>query len=285
MTTPGQQLTPGDDQNPPTFGVPDGAYVGTAGQSNSITDLNNLTEAEAKSRMQGQIAPSFNRQRDSVWDTLGGVVDSIFSDIALALFPHLGGPQPAIDKIHDGQLDLRNRLDLVEGISGYAVAYMRENRFKDRNKWVLMEFNGQVGPTKNASVTNNGITLAQGTWVINAQCTHDQHVDRMTSCIRIEILRPNGTQYSIKEAYGEVFPDKWTTRQVSHNVVIPGPGYRVRVWTYYNVGTFIGVYNRLLWLGGTHLTHLMAHRLDLDASNAVVEENVPTVGSSSGDDG
>ena len=89
MTTPGQQLTPGDDQNPPTFGVPEGAYVGTAGQSNSITDLNNLTEAEAKNRMRGQVAPSFNRQRNGVWgffsllgDAVGGVVQAVVGGIA-----------------------------------------------------------------------------------------------------------------------------------------------------------------------------------------------------------
>ena len=80
MTTPGQQLTPGDDQNPPVYGVPDGAYVGTAGQSNSITDLNNLTEAEAKNRMKSSIAGPFGRQRDGVWgffSLITGVVQGV----------------------------------------------------------------------------------------------------------------------------------------------------------------------------------------------------------------
>lgn len=80
MTTPGQQLTPGDDQNPPEYGVPEGAYVGTAGQSNSITDLNNLTEAEAKNRMKSSIAGPFGRQRDGVWgffSLITGVVQGV----------------------------------------------------------------------------------------------------------------------------------------------------------------------------------------------------------------
>lgn len=217
--------------------------------------------------------------------TIGQGIGQALDDLAQAMFGGLAAQDhPALQIINDGQNALVNRISTMEGISGYAVAYMKENRYKDRNKWVLMEFNGQLGPVKNALVEDDGITLARGTWVINAQCTHDQHVDRMTSRIRIEILRPDDSVYSIKEAYGEVFPNKWTTRQVSHNVVLPAPGYKVRVWTFYNVGTAFGVYNRLLWRGGTHLCHLMAHRLDIDTSNAVVDENVPTVGASEGSD-
>lgn len=77
MTTPGGQLTPGDESNPPVYGVPDGAYVGTAGAPNAITDLNNLTESEAKARIQAEAIPSFNRQRDAAW--------GVFNDIAYAI--------------------------------------------------------------------------------------------------------------------------------------------------------------------------------------------------------
>lgn len=77
MTTPGGQLTPGDESNPPVYGVPDGAYVGTAGAPNAITDLNNLTESEAKARIQAEAIPSFNRQRDAAW--------GVFNDLAYAL--------------------------------------------------------------------------------------------------------------------------------------------------------------------------------------------------------
>ena len=60
--------------------IPEGAYVGTAGQSNSITDLNNLTEAEAKNRMQSPVAGPFGRQRDGVWgffSLITGVVQGV----------------------------------------------------------------------------------------------------------------------------------------------------------------------------------------------------------------
>ena len=95
MTTPGQQLTPGDDQNPPEFGVPEGAYVGTAGQSNSITDLNNLTEAEAKNRMKSSVAGPFGRQRDGVWgffSLITGVVQGVVDVV-------VGGVTAVVDGI------------------------------------------------------------------------------------------------------------------------------------------------------------------------------------------
>lgn len=218
--------------------------------------------------------------------SIGAAIGQALDDVADALFGGLiAEDHPALQRIRDGQLDLLDGIERMQDVSGYACAYMLANRYKDRAKWVLMEFDGELGEPKNAEVENNGITLAEGLWVIDAHCTHDHHVDRFTSRIRIEILRPDGTVYSIKEQYGEVFPNKWTTRQVRHTVVTPGPGYRARVLTYYNVGTFLGAYNRLLWRGGTHLSHLTAHRLNASTENAVVHEDVPTIGDSQGDDG
>lgn len=275
MTSPNKE-SPENSYGPSTVANMQNVTQKSIGLSRT-TDVQNLL-ALVENTFIGNILSGFI--------SIGQAIGQALNDVANALFGGLAAQDhPALQIINDGQNALIARLDLMDNISGYAVAYMKENRYKDRNKWVLMEFNGQLGPVKNATVTDNGITLAQGTWVINAQCTHDHHVDRMTSRIKIEVLRPDNSVYSIKEAFGEVFPDKWTTRQVSHNVVLPAPGYKVRVWTFYNVGTVIGVYNRLMWRGGTHLTHLMAHRLDIDTSNAVVDENVPTVGGSTGDDG
>ena len=45
MTTPGGQLTPGDDTTPPVYGVPDGAYVGDASAPNAVQQLSHMTEA------------------------------------------------------------------------------------------------------------------------------------------------------------------------------------------------------------------------------------------------
>ena len=57
--------------------IPEGAYVGNAGQSNSIARLSDISEESAKAMMQGATAPSFNRQRDAAW--------GVFNDIAYAI--------------------------------------------------------------------------------------------------------------------------------------------------------------------------------------------------------
>ena len=77
MTTPGQQLTPGDDTTPPVYGVPDGAYVGDAGSPNAISQLSHMTEASAKEAMKTPIAPSFAAQVDGVWGLMDRVAEAI----------------------------------------------------------------------------------------------------------------------------------------------------------------------------------------------------------------
>ena len=95
MTTPGGQLSTGDDQNPPVYGVPDGAYVGDAGSPNAITDLNNLTESEAKNRMKSQIAPSFVGQRDGVWGFFSTILGAVQGAVGLVV----GTVQAVVDGI------------------------------------------------------------------------------------------------------------------------------------------------------------------------------------------
>lgn len=216
--------------------------------------------------------------------SIGAAISQALNDIANSLFGGLVvSDHPALDKIRDGQLDLIARLD---DVSGYAVAYMTYNRYKDRKKWNRMEFDGAIiNNPKNASYVDDGIQLAEGTWFIDAQITHDHHVNRRTSRAQIVVTRPDGTVFSTKEAHGEVLTDKWTTLSVRHSVSVPGPGYRVHVWTYYDVGTALGIYTRLLYRGGTALTHLMVDRINLDATESTVDESVPTTGDPSGNDG
>ncbi|MGN0100768.1 MAG: hypothetical protein ACI39C_07495 [Dietzia sp.] len=191
-------------------------------------------------------------------------------------------------EIRDGQLALAGRIDLLNEISGYGCAYMRENRYLTRNTWHLMQFNGLLGPEpKNCVFQDNGFTLAKGTWDIDAQVAHDQHGSGRV-VTRLEILYPigdpritpeNGGVYSPLEAHSEIHPGIKLTVSVSATAVCPEPGYRVRVRTWNEVPDHLpGLYSKLLWLGGTHLTRLSVKRMELDATNAIVETNVPTIG-------
>lgn len=188
-------------------------------------------------------------------------------------------------EFHDGQIAINEQQERLQDVSGYGTAYMTANHYLRRRRWEEMPFDGQVGPVKGVSFDGMGLVLTKGTWVLNAMAASDQHTDRMDHILRLEVQEPDGTAWSRKEDYGEVFPNKFITRQVPHTVVIPEDGYRVRVFSYYNVGTFFGVYNKLKWRGGTNLSHLSAFRLNHDVTNAVVDEDVPDVGDPEGDDG
>lgn len=264
----------------PPYEPPEGSYTpATISSMQGVTQSSvGLGKTVDTRNLLGLLGDSFIGNILSGFISIGAAVGQAISDIANALFGGIiASDHPALDKIRDGQLDLIARLD---DVSGYAVAYMTYNRYKDRNTWNRMEFDGKIiiNP-KNASYVDNGIQLAEGTWFIDAQITHDQHADRKGSRIRIDVTRPNGTIFSTKESLTEVNPDKWTTLSVRHSVSLPGPGYRVHVWAWYDVGTIGGAYARMLYRGGTALTHLMVDRINLDATASTVDEDVPTVGS------
>lgn len=237
-------------------------------------------EADALAAHAGTIAKmnetgnSFLMNILSGFINIGAAIGQALDDIANALFGGLiANDHPALDKIRDGQLDLIASLD---DVSGYAVAYMKENRYKTRGEWTRLEFNGRIITNpKNASYVDNGIQLAEGVWFIDAQVTHDQHVDPWKSAVRIEVTRPNGTVFSRKEFFAEVLQGEWQTIPVRHSVALPGPGYRVHVWVNYDTGG--AVYNKLLYRGGTALSHLMVDRINLDTSTSTVDESVPTI--------
>ena len=209
--------------------------------------------------------------------TLAGAGSAVFTD-----------QQIKLDELRDGQLGLAGRMDLLDEVSGYGCAYMRENRFLSRRTWHVMQFNGVLGPVpKNCAFQNHGFTLAKGTWDIDVQVAHDQHGSGRV-VTRLEVLYPlgdpritaeNGGIYSPIEAHSEIHSGIKLTVPVSATAVCAEPGYRVRVSTWNDVPDhLLGVYSKLLWLGGTHLTRLSVKRMDLDASNAIVETEVPTIG-------
>lgn len=101
--------------------IPEGAYVGTAGQSNSIARLSDISEESAKSVMQGAAVPSFERQRDAAW--------GVFNDIAYAItgvqVDENGNP---IQHIEDwATKDLHNLGTVVEDY-GTAIEELGKNR-------------------------------------------------------------------------------------------------------------------------------------------------------------
>lgn len=249
----------------PGIPAPDGAYIPGSrfGQEHM-----GLTPETARRQLQVPYADAFT----GIGNFLPGLIDMF-----------LGKYDGPLEAFQDGQLSLNERIEHLQDVSGYGTAYMTMNHFLKRKSWELMPFDGQVGPEKGVTFDGYGLVLTKGTWILNALCTSDQHADRRQHAIRLEVQKPDGTAWSRKEDYGELFPDKLNTRQVPHTVVIPEDGYRVRVFSWYSVGDFFGGYFKLKWLGGTNLTHLSAFRLNNSTENAKgLDGELPTVGTERG---
>ncbi len=69
----------------------------------------------------------------------------------------------------DGQNSIRDRIEFLRNVSGYASSYMTRNWKVPQKKWVIVPFPGQVGPAKNAvidSVAGRLVLKAGGVWQV-----------------------------------------------------------------------------------------------------------------------
>lgn len=216
--------------------------------------------------------------------SIGMAIGQALEDLADAFLGDYDGSNSSLGAIRDGQMDLRDSIESLRDVSGYAAAYMPVNPFVPRGVWTTAPFTDPIlTESKNATVNGDGtITLAQGTWLVAAKLSWDQHDSGRTS-MAIEVLTPTGAVYSRSEYYGSVRPGQNSTAAFSHTVVCPDPGYKVRV-QYYNQVPGIGFYFKLRWLGGTHRSQLSVSRWDLNTDTAIRDENPPDQGAEQGQD-
>ena len=125
MTTPGGQLTPGDDTTPPVYGVPDGAYVGDASSPNAISQLSHMTEESAKQAMQTPIGPSFTAQRDGIWGFFNSLLSIIQGGVNLVV--------GAVDAVVDGIKSIFNSVGSLFGMSHRDTARVDAARVAGEN--------------------------------------------------------------------------------------------------------------------------------------------------------
>lgn len=77
--------------------------------------------------------------------------------------------------LRDGQNGLRDRLDLLDEVSGYGAAVMGYNWSIPASTWVVLPFETQLGPAKHVSVDTDGpdsgfLTLKRGgLWRVDTQ--------------------------------------------------------------------------------------------------------------------
>ena len=237
----------------------------------TVSSLQSTTEESAKAAMRAPIESSWGSAR-------GNFVGNILAGIGQALTGGLGGIfQPISDgmkPIRDAQLDLQNRTDLLEGVQGYAHAYMTRNvnaQWSFGNNWRTMPFDGQVGPSVGATVRSDGRVEmgSEGLWLIYAK-THGRSTGFTGGggvTMRVNVYRPDGSAYSSAYVRGTSLVDAGAIVSTYGNVslvavvpvVIDEPGCYVRVDTWTAAWRW--------WDGGTQLSSLSVVKQSSNTEN------------------
>ena len=216
MTTP----------EPKEYGVPAGAM--------RPGDLGKLQNINGDSINWGQLTGITAAAEEARNGFVAGLRESIVRPLQ-QVFAGLKPPgwEKVADAFQDGQLALTNRLDLLSPLLDYGTAYMsQKGGFLEFNQNSgPMPFNNQLGPMRGCELDDGGIRLkARGLWDIRAQMTFENtalsvgsgHVDW-----RVIVYRPDGGEYSRQR--GIVWNQKTITSTIVSSVVVPEPGYLVKI--------------------------------------------------------
>ena len=243
----------------------------TPSDAATVSSLQSTTEASAKAAMRAPIDSSWGSAR-------GNFVTNIISGIGQALMGGIGGIfQPISDgmkPIRDAQLDLQNRTELLEGVQGYAHAYMTKNvnaQWSLNSNWRTMPFDGQVGPSVGATVRSDGRVEmgSKGLWLIYAK-THGRATGFTGDggvTMRVNVYRPNGSIYSSAYVRGTSLVDAGAIVSVYGNVSLVGvvPVVIDEPGCYVQVDTWTAAWR--WWDGGTQLSSLSVVKQSSNTEN------------------
>lgn len=131
---------------------PDVAYVWGSGSGYG----QDITESSALALMRGQTLTGYEDAQDS-WKHL----ESDVADLS--------------DQIRDEQLDLNDRMDLLEGVTGYCNTFMSKSWSIASQTRLVLPFDTQLGPNIGAEPFDNGIKLdTRGLWRADSLVTFPQ---------------------------------------------------------------------------------------------------------------
>ncbi|KAA0016755.1 hypothetical protein [Antrihabitans cavernicola] len=104
-----------------------------------------------------------------------GGVKTKYSEAQDNLHLVTGSLQELGEQIRDGQVEMNDRLDLLEAVEGYCSLYMSYNWNVAGGHFVKLPFDAVLGPNKGAVLYNNGIRLqGKGLWRSDAHVTFKQ---------------------------------------------------------------------------------------------------------------
>lgn len=216
---------------------------------------------------------------DALAAATGGALGG-FEDAQESWWGHEDDVAQQLSDFHDSQLDMLDRLDLLEGVSGYCNLFMGKNWRVKGGSRVTLPFDTQLGPAKGATPEAGGIRLGgKGLW--RADC----HVSfypapsnwftgagAVSLQVFLQVSTLAGVRYTEHEFDIVITQHGAETAAFSHTFVIPtDDAYRVIVqvqhpkdwhWVY----------------GGTLRSSLSVNKWDNGTSNAVVLPTAPDGG-------
>lgn len=270
--------------------------------------MQDVTEQGVKDRAYNQVFPSMQGAKNSLFGSfIGGIFGgflNIFRGGSGASWLPSSVSETAIE-IRDGQIDLKDRADLLEGVRGYAAAYQTKNVYTGYTQEVIpgfpwwtsnrvaqrmLPFGGQVGPSKGATVDTNGIRFDEpGLWLVFLMCRRHgggtpaattSAKDSTDSQVFMNIMTPNGDVYSPKEINLSNFSISTIgdtrvgidaanpiTVTASIPVVVPEPGMTVAI--------SVKDTRARWWMGGTRYSMLAVVKQDSRTENPG-QETVPS---------
>ena len=223
--------------------TPEGAYTPA-----SLPSMQSLTEEKIRARLRQPVDDAMGEMASGLRDGLvQGFADALRGVVRAPLF------QGVADAFEDGQAALTGRLDLLDGVRGYAQAYMSRNV---NGEWGVnntrqLPFDAPLGPSKGAHVdaAKGGIVMDEaGLWTISLMCTARQtayssswlDTDSVRATLRVH--RPDGSVYSQK-LLQYLAGKSAVTPTVSVPVTVDQPGYYVTAegyssrWRWWDGGT------------------------------------------------
>lgn len=143
------------------------------------------------------------------------------------------GWEKVAEAFEDGQLALKNRLDLLSPLLDYGSAYMDAQggflQFGDN--YGVMPFTNQIGPMRNCELHDNGIRLlAAGLWDVRCQMAYGNNalgVGNGKVEWYVRVYAPDGALFS--EQVGLEDNVRTKTSTIVSSVVVPEAGYVVKV--------------------------------------------------------
>ncbi|GAB4584393.1 hypothetical protein [Nocardia sp. IFM 10818] len=238
--------------------VPDGAYVVTSKYGQDIN----------KDAVMGMVTGGARTKYNAAAGQWGGEFDKL---AALA------------EKVKDGQREMKDRLDLLEGVSGYMSLFMGNNWKITGRKDCLLPFDQQLGPAKGVEMYQGGVKfLSKGLWRADTHVTWGQAPSGwfsggpVNATVTLAVYRITGGEKVLYTAHAfdlVITTQGPETAAFSHTFVIPADNaYSAEVAVYHQKDDTATIF------GGTLRSSFSVNRWDVGTENAVVKPTVPDGG-------